>query len=275
VKFIKRASLILLGRLLLFAVISAFFWIPLIRYYIIRYSLFGGDWWHQLDWSRLDWLLIGVFFFMTTVCVFTVDIRRNWLLLAVAMVGGLCIEGWGTQTELWHYYTKERPPLWILPAWPTAALTVDAVSRLLSPQLIRIPARFYTVAAWVLFSLFYLLMILFAYPYLHYSMTVFSFAVILLVSVSIVMGTCDRRIAVIIFVIGSALGYFLELWGTSRHCWIYYTRETPPVFAVLSHGIASVTFWRAHLILDQLIRLVFPGWRGHWSSEVSRGGPTG
>jgi hypothetical protein len=40
------------------------------------------------------------------------------------------------------------------------------------------------------------------------------------------------------------LGYFLELWGTTRQCWTYYTFETPPLFAVLAHGMAAVAFWR-------------------------------
>jgi len=30
----------------------------------------------------------------------------------------------------------------------------------------------------------------------------------------------------------------------TRECWTYYTLETPPLFAVLSHGMAAVAFWR-------------------------------
>ena len=47
------------------------------------------------------------------------------------------------------------------------------------------------------------------------------------------------------------LGYFLELWGTTRACWTYYTLETPPLFAVLAHGLAAVAFWRARLIFEE------------------------
>ena len=46
------------------------------------------------------------------------------------MIGGLVIEAWGTQTLLWTYYTAERPPLWIIPAWPIASLTIDRLARL-------------------------------------------------------------------------------------------------------------------------------------------------
>jgi len=44
------------------------------------------------------------------------------------------------------------------------------------------------------------------------------------------------------------LGYFLERWGTTRECWTYYTHATPPLFAVLAHGMAAVAFWRTGLL---------------------------
>jgi len=44
---------------------------------------------------------------------------------------------------------------------------------------------------------------------------------------------------------GAGLGYFLELWGTTRQRWTYYTAQTPPFFAVVAHGMAAVAFWRA------------------------------
>ena len=52
-----------------------------------------------------------------------------------------------------------------------------------------------------------------------------------------------QRGAVLVFIAGSGLGYFLELWGTTRQCWTYYTFETPPFFAILAHGMAAVAFW--------------------------------
>ena len=59
----------------------------------------------------------------------------------------------------------------------------------------------------------------------------------------------DRRGALVIFAAGVLLGYFLELWGTTRECWVYYTRQTPPFFAVLAHGMAAVAFERSKLAL--------------------------
>ena len=60
------------------------------------------------------------------------------------------------------------------------------------------------------------------------------------------------------FAAGAGLGYFLEVWGTTRECWTYYTRETPPLFAVLAHGMAAA-FWRAGLLfhLARTERLVY------------------
>jgi hypothetical protein len=60
---------------------------------------------------------------------------------------------------------------------------------------------------------------------------------------------------VLVFIAGTALGYFLELWGTTRECWTYYTGQTPPLFAVLAHGMAAVAFWRAGLLTKYLARV--------------------
>ncbi len=60
----------------------------------------------------------------------------------------------------------------------------------------------------------------------------------------LILTPVDHKAMVLTFIAGSSLGYFLELWGTTRYCWIYYTLQTPPFFAVLAHGMAAVAFWR-------------------------------
>jgi hypothetical protein len=74
-----------------------------------------------------------------------------------------------------------------------------------------------------------------------------------------VLGTAsDTRNDALLFVGGSLLGMFLEYWGTSRHCWTYYTGEIPPPIAVFAHGFASVAFSRGVLVLERAIARVRP-----------------
>jgi ABC-type amino acid transport system permease subunit len=79
----------------------------------------------------------------------------------------------------------------------------------------------------------------------------------LLLCALLILTVSDHRLAFLIFIAGAGLGYFLELWGTTRQCWTYYTYQTPPFFAVLAHGMAAVAFWRTGLVLKiALSRLV-------------------
>jgi hypothetical protein len=72
----------------------------------------------------------------------------------------------------------------------------------------------------------------------------------------LILTPTDHRLAVLTFAAGSGLGYFLELWGTTRACWTYYTYQTPPLFAVLAHGMAALAFWRAVLLIKMMVRKV-------------------
>lgn len=95
-------------------------------------------------------------------------------------------------------------------------------------------------------------MLRFVAPTFDKSLTVMA----VLLCALLILSPTDYRTATFTFLAGAGLGYFLELWGTTRECWTYYTRQTPPLFAVLAHGMASVAFWRANLILGQLYRKV-------------------
>ena len=76
-------------------------------------------------------LLLGIFMLMSITIVARANLKTDVLILFVGICGGLAIESWGSQTNLWHYYTAERPPLWIIPAWPIASLSIDRITRLL------------------------------------------------------------------------------------------------------------------------------------------------
>ena len=196
----------------------------------------------------MDWLLIGIFLFMSLTIVARADLRTDGLIVLVGTVGGLVIEAWGTQTNLWHYYTAERPPLWIIPAWPIATLSIDRITRTLSYFLPKENQRIYKFLYWMTFIIFFVLMLIFVSPTFNKSYTVLA----LLLCALIILTPTDHRQTLLIFIAGAGLGYFLELWGTTRQCWTYYTFQTPPLFAVLAHGLAAVAFWRTGLVLKLL-----------------------
>ncbi len=68
-------------------------------------------------WTRDSSILLGVFLgifaFMSLTIVARADLKTDALIVFVGMFGGLAVESWGTQTNLWRYYAAERPPLWI------------------------------------------------------------------------------------------------------------------------------------------------------------------
>lgn len=191
-------------------------------------------------WMQLDYLLIGIFLLMSLLIMAKADIKADAWIVFVGLCGGLAIEGWGTQTHIWTYFTEERPPLWIIPAWPIASLAIDRLVRVLRHLTRRWPEVVFKWAYVPIFLVFYGLMWQFVWPTLDKSLTILALAAVGLILLSPV----EPRVAVLTFLAGTGLGYFLELWGTTRLCWTYYTLETPPFFAVLAHGLAAVAFWR-------------------------------
>ncbi len=220
--------------------------------FLLVLFLIGYVWWPLLDeylgyfnpeisiWRQIDWLLIGNFLVMSVLITLSADIREDLPYILVAMGGGLIIEAWGTRSGLWEYYTLEKPPLWIIPAWPIAALSVKRVYSLLKRYLHRIPDCWYRWVYWPVFGLFFLLLIDFVLPTMRHPLTLFA----LLVCTVVIFVGRDYRAKLSFFILGSVLGYFLERWGTTRLCWTYYTGGTPPFFTVLAHGMASVAIFQ-------------------------------
>jgi hypothetical protein len=101
---------------------------------------------------------------------------------------------------------------------------------------------------WLTFAFFLSLMLVFVAPTFDKSYTWLSLGLCVL----LILTPTDHRFAFLTFIAGAGLGYYLELWGTTRECWTYYTYQTPPVFAVLAHGMAAVAFWRAGLMLKTI-----------------------
>jgi hypothetical protein len=241
--FWTRDSSILLGGFFVTILLIVYIWWPLAEEYL-AYVDWDGSW-----WLYMDWLLLGIFLFMSITIVTRANLKTDLLIVFVGVCGGLAIESWGTQTNLWHYYTAERPPLWIIPAWPIASLSIDRITRFLNWMVERTIGRnassLITVLYWLTFIPFLILMLVFVSPTFDKSYTWLS----LMLCILLVIKPTDHCFAFLTFIAGSGLGYFLELWGTTRECWTYYTFQTPPLFAVLAHGMAAVAFWRAGLLV--------------------------
>lgn len=247
----NRTSYLFLSAFLALVFIIVVVWWPLAEDYLATFNP------EYPLWMQMDWLLIGVFLAMSLLIMARPDLKSDVLIVAVGLAGGLVIESWGTQTHLWTYYTNERPPLWIVPAWPIASLAIDRLTRLLGRIFDERYRRSLAVLYWLIFPTFYLLMLNFVWPTLDQSLTVGALVICALITLT----PTDYRVATLTFAAGAGLGYFLERWGTTRECWNYYTRETPPLFAVLAHGLAAVAFWRVGRLvttgLNQLARLRF------------------
>ncbi|MCE9646737.1 MAG: hypothetical protein K8S20_12125 [Chloroflexi bacterium] len=246
--FWTRDSSILLGGFFVTIFLIVYIWWPLAEE-LLSYIDWNGPW-----WLYMDWLLFGVFLFMSVTIVARANLRTDVLIVFVGICGGLAIESWGTQTNLWHYYTAERPPMWIIPAWPIASLSIDRITRFLDYGIGRIHPQKNTDSAarilyWLTFASFLTLMLVFVSPTFDKSYTWLA----LLLCILLVITPTNHRFALLTFIAGAGLGYFLELWGTTRQCWMYYTNETPPLFAVLAHGMAAVAFWRTGLLVKMVL----------------------
>ncbi|NMC80378.1 MAG: hypothetical protein GYA59_13545 [Chloroflexi bacterium] len=256
-----RASTYLMSAFIALLFLIGYIWWPLVVEYLATYD-------PQVSfWRQFDWLLLGNFLAMSLLIMANADLRRDWPVVAVGLAGGLVIESWGTQTQLWTYYTQERPPLWIIPAWPIASLSIDRLYRLLRRLTRRLPQGVFTALHWLILPAFYGLLLFFVRNTFHQSLTRMA----LLLCAFLILTNRDRRAVVLTFIAGSGLGYFLERWGTTRQCWTYYTLQTPPLFAVLAHGMAAVAFWRVvelYRIFRPRLRTAvfarFPALRGGW-----------
>ena len=245
-----RDSSILLGAFFATIFLIVYIWWPLAKE-VLSYIDWNGPW-----WLYMDWLLLGIFGFMSITILARANLRTDLLIVFVGICGGLAIESWGTQTNLWFYYTAERPPLWIIPAWPIASLSIDRITRLLDWLIKKVARRkatnlksLFSTLYWLTFASFLTLMLVFVSPTFDKSYSWLS----LVLCILLIFTPTDHRFAFLTFLAGAGLGYFLELWGTTRECWTYYTFQTPPLFAVLAHGMAAVAFWRAGLVLKSLM----------------------
>ena len=214
--------------------------------------------WNDLYRSNLhviNWFLIAIWIFMTALLCWDVRPAQDMALAALALAGGFLFEGLGTRTGLWTYFTGEKPPVWILPGWPVAALATARIAFVLDRLLMGRTVNWKTLY-WLFVSALVVVMALFFRPVVLMPPIWVMSAVGVLVAVT---GRAYRR-DVSLIVAGMALGYFLEYWGTSRACWTYYTGQTPPLATVMAHGYAQVVFARTLDAMDWGVKRLGASW---------------
>ncbi|MBN2195356.1 MAG: hypothetical protein JW751_21235 [Polyangiaceae bacterium] len=213
----------------------------------------------------IDGLLFGIWIWMALLIAWRVDPRRDLLMITVGLGGGVTIEWWGTNSGLWAYFTGERPPLWILPAWPAATLAIDRMATFLgllgercARAVGRVPSdRAYRLVYFTVVPAFVVWMTWFLWPCGEHVAS----QVVIVLMVLVAAQTREPRRDVALFLAGSVMGLLLEYWGTSRECWMYYTHQIPPPVAVVAHGFAAVAFSRVAGITERAVRRL--GWTMH------------
>ncbi len=221
-------------------------------------SVVGIRWYELVDPRTIgDPLLLGIWISMGLLLAWRVEPRRDLLMIAVGLGGGTAIEWWGTHAGVWSYFTGERPPPWILPAWPAATLAIDRMATLVALLGGRceralgrdLGERAHRLAYFVIVPVFVLGMTSFLWPHRE----PIPSRLVVLTMVIVASYTPNPRRDVALFFAGSAMGLALEYWGTSRQCWTYYTQEVPPPVAVLAHGFAAVAFSRVAGMVEPVL----------------------
>jgi len=189
---------VMLSGFLLVVFLIGYIWWPLLEEYL-----------NQIDpeypiWRQIDWLLIGNFLGMSILIMFNADLKHDIPFLLISLAGGYIIESWGTLSGLWTYYTFETPPLWIIPAWPIAALAVKRMYLMLHTMTRKISGDWVKWAYWLVFGAFYILLLNFIWPKITHPLTVFA----LIVCAIVILAVQEMRSKLIVFLAGVSIGLF-------------------------------------------------------------------
>ena len=174
---------------------------------------------------------------MSLTIVARADLRTDGLIVLVATVGGRD-QGVGNSNQSLVLLHSERPPLWIIRPGPLPPYPLTA-SRAHYYFLPKEGKRVYQVFYGLTFVSFYVLMLIFVAPTFDKPYTILA----LLLCALLIITSIDHRLAFLVFVGGVGLDISLS-YGERERVLDYYTYQTPPLFAVVAHGMAAVAFWR-------------------------------
>src|SRR5258706_1244694 len=102
-KIWTRDSSILLGGFLLTIFLIIYVWWPLAEEYF-KYVDWNGPWWRYMDW-----LLLGIFGFMSFSIIVRANLKTDLLIVFVGVCGGPALESSWAHNKLLHYHTPRRP----------------------------------------------------------------------------------------------------------------------------------------------------------------------
>ena len=149
-----------------------------------------------------------------------VEPLRDGTIAVLATAAGYVAEYWGTHAGIWTYYTRERPPLWIVPAWTLGALVIDRLGSRAETDLgPRLDDAKHRATYWTLLILFLLVTVSFVFP----RPSLASFAGLAALAAFLAYKPEPRRDAWL-FAAGLACVFFADLWGVTNNCWRYHTQ---------------------------------------------------
>ncbi len=144
---------------------------------------------------------------------------RDAAVLLLGLAAGWAAEAWGTRLGLWHYYTGERPPLWIVPAWPLGAALIERLGERARARWGAAPRSAYWAASLAVAAY----CLAFSRPWLDRPVgwlgAVAAGAALLAVP--------EPAEDFWLLAAGLACVFFADLWGTTNGCWAYWLRHEP------------------------------------------------
>jgi hypothetical protein len=153
--------------------------------------------------------------------------RRDVLIMLFGVAAGWAAEAWGTRAGLWTYYTLEKPPLWIVPAWPLGAAFIDRAARPLRES--RGPG---TPGAYLALSAAALALVTaFCAPRGAWAGPAVAAACL----------AVGARPAEDFWLLAAGMGavLFADFWGTTNNCWRYYLHhQTLGLWRGIGFGMA-------------------------------------
>ena len=173
------------------------------------------------------------------------DPKRDFLNAAVAFAAGWLAEAWGTRLGLWRYYTRETPPLWIVPAWSLGAVVVRRTADGWAPALAAWGGRRAAHAA-VAAAMFGVITA-FSWPTLSHPATL----AVLAACAAALLWRADSQADLPVLLAGAVCVLFADTWGTTNNCWRYWLQR-PYGTAGLAAGVCFGACFDTVVVLGSL-----------------------